>query len=117
MNIAGKGVLLIIAVITVGIIVLNQGFDKDNSANSAPVLSTQEPLNDTQEQNQEIEEELAKVEKEIKELKKSSISNMSYIAADASAEIIKQIIDAEVNKSNVAAIVNDIIKKRVEKHI
>ena len=48
MNIAGKGVLLIIAVITVGIIVLNQGFDKDNSANSAPVLSTQEPLNDTQ---------------------------------------------------------------------
>ena len=57
MNIAGKGVLLIIAVITVGIIVLNQGFDKDNSANSAPVLSTQEPLNDTQEQNQEIEEE------------------------------------------------------------
>ena len=67
--------------------------------------------------NQEIEEELAKVEKEIKELKKSSISNMSYIAADASAEIIKQIIDAEVNKSNVAAIVNDIIKKRVEKHI
>jgi len=57
MNIAGKGVLLIIAVITVGIIVLNQGFDKDNSANSAPVLSTQEPLNDTQEQNQEIEQE------------------------------------------------------------
>ncbi len=57
MNIAGKGVLLIIAVITVGIIVLNQGFDKDNSATSAPVLSTQEPLNDTQEQNQEIEEE------------------------------------------------------------
>ena len=57
MNIAGKGVLLIIAVITVGIIVLNQGFDKDNSATSAPALSTQEPLNDTQEQNQEIEEE------------------------------------------------------------
>ena len=43
MNIAGKGVLLIIAVITVGIIVLNQGFDKDNSATSAPVPSTQEP--------------------------------------------------------------------------
>ena len=57
MNIAGKGVLLIIAVITAGIIVLNQGFDKDNSATSAPVLSTQEPLNDTQEQNQEIEQE------------------------------------------------------------
>ena len=56
MNIAGKGVLLIIAVITVGIIVLNQGFDKDNSVTSAPVPSTQEPQ-DTEEQNQEIEEE------------------------------------------------------------
>ena len=56
MNIAGKGVLLIIAVITVGIIVLNQGFDKDNSATSAPVPSTQEPQA-TEDQNQEIEEE------------------------------------------------------------
>jgi len=58
MNIAGKGVLLIIAVITVGIIVLNQGFDKDTSATSASVPSTQEPQ-DTEEQNQEIEEETA----------------------------------------------------------
>jgi len=56
MNIAGKGVLLIIAVITVGIIVLNQGFDKE-SATSAPVPSTQEPLKDTEERDQEIEEE------------------------------------------------------------
>ena len=56
MNIAGKGVLLIIAVITVGIIVLNQGFDKDNSVTSAPVPSTQEPQA-TEDQNQEIEEE------------------------------------------------------------
>ena len=53
MNIAGKGVLLIIAVITAGIIVLNQGFDKDTSASSVSVQSTQE----TEEQNQEIEQE------------------------------------------------------------
>ena len=57
MNIAGKGVLLIIAVITVGIIVLNQGFDKE-SATSAPVPSTQEPLKETEERDQEIEEEI-----------------------------------------------------------
>ena len=53
MNIAGKGVLLIIAVITVGIIVLNQGFDKDTSSSSVSVPSTQE----TEEQTQEIEQE------------------------------------------------------------
>ena len=56
MNIAGKGVLLIIAVITAGIIVLNQGFDKDNSATSVPVPSTQE-TQETEEQNQEIQQE------------------------------------------------------------
>ena len=56
MNIAGKGVLLIIAVITAGIIVLNQGFDKDTSATSVSVPSTQE-TQETEEQNQEIEQE------------------------------------------------------------
>ena len=56
MNIAGKGVLLIIAVITAGIIVLNQGFDKDTSASSVSVQSTQE-TQETEEQNQEIEQE------------------------------------------------------------
>ena len=56
MNIAGKGVLLIIAVITAGIIVLNQGFDKDSSATSVSVPSTQE-TQETQEQSQEIEQE------------------------------------------------------------
>ena len=56
MNIDGKGVLLIIAVITAGIIVLNQGFDKDTSASSVSVQSTQE-TQETEEQNQEIEQE------------------------------------------------------------
>jgi len=67
--------------------------------------------------NDEIEEELKIVEKEIKDLKESSISNISNIAAETSAEIIKKIIDTEVNKSNVSAIVKDIIKRKKEKHI
>ena len=66
--------------------------------------------------NQEIEEELKVAEREIKDLKKSSISNISNIAAETSAEVIKQIIDTEVNKSNVSAIVEDIVKRRIEKH-
>ena len=67
--------------------------------------------------NIEIEEELKSVEKEIKDLKKSSLSNISNIAVQTSTEVIKQIIDTEVNKSNVSAIVEDIIKRKVEKHI
>ena len=58
-----------------------------------------------------------KAEKEIKDLKKSSITNISNIAAETSAEIIKEIINVEVNKSNVFAIVDDVAKKEMEKYI
>ena len=73
--------------------------------------------NKKQKFNVEIEEELISVEKEIKDLKKSSLSNISKIAVQTSTEVIKQIIDTEVNKSNVSAIVEDIIKRKIEKHI
>ena len=56
-------------------------------------------------------------EKEIRDLKKTSISNINNIAAEASVEVIKQIIDSEVNNSNVSAIVNDITRKNFEKNI
>lgn len=65
--------------------------------------------------NNQIEKEISVVEKEIKELKKTSILNISKIASDISAELIKKIINTEVNKSNVSAVVDDIIKKNKEK--
>ena len=67
--------------------------------------------------NDEIEKELVVVEREIKDLKKNSISNIDNIATEISAEIIKQIISTEANKSNVSAIVNDITKREMKKHI
>ena len=66
--------------------------------------------------NDEIEKELTLAEKEVKDLKKSSISSIRNIATETSAEIIKQIINAEVNKSSVSAIVNDVAKKETEKY-
>jgi len=65
----------------------------------------------------EIEEELKTIEKEIIDLKKSSISNISNIAAETSSEIMKQVINTEINKSSVSAIVNEVIKKKIEKYI
>ena len=67
--------------------------------------------------NEEIEKELISIEKEIKSLKKSSISSINKIAVEVSSEIIRQIIGAEMNKSNVSAIVEDISKKKIEKHL
>ena len=73
--------------------------------------------NKKQKFNDEIEKELVAAEREIKDLKKTSTSNVADIAAETSAEIIRQIINTEVNKSNVSAIVNEITKKKIEKHI
>ena len=67
--------------------------------------------------NDEIEKELAAAEKEIKDLKKSSISNINNIASEVSAVVIKQIINIEVNKSSVSAVVGDIVKRKTERHI
>ena len=66
--------------------------------------------------NSQIDKEIASVEKEIKDLKKTSLSNISKIASEISSELMKKIINTEVNKSNVSAIVDDIIKRNVEKH-
>ena len=63
----------------------------------------------------QIEKEIVAVEKEIKDLKKNSLTNISKIASETSAELMKTIINAEVNKSNVSAVVDDIIKRNMEK--
>ena len=67
--------------------------------------------------NDEIEKELIAAEKEIKDLKKTSTSNIADVATEISSELMRQIINAEVNKSNVSAIVNDITKREIKKHI
>ena len=65
--------------------------------------------------NNQIEKEITAVEKEIKDLKKTSLSNISKIASETSAELMKKIINTEVNKSNVSAVVDDIIKINIGK--
>jgi F-type H+-transporting ATPase subunit b len=67
--------------------------------------------------NDEIDQEIVSAETEINSLKKSSKRNISEIANETSAEIIKQLIDTEVNKSNVAAIVDDVIKRKGAKYL
>ena len=66
--------------------------------------------------NNQIEKEIAVIEKEIKDLKKTSLSNISTIASETSAELMRKIINTEVNKSNVSALVDTIIKRNMEKH-
>ena len=73
--------------------------------------------NKKQKFNDEIDKELAVIEREVKNLKKTSILNINKIATETSTDIVKQIIDAQVNQSNVAATVNDVVKRKIEKYI
>jgi len=65
----------------------------------------------------QIEVELKNSEKEIKDLKKSSLESISVIALEVSSEVLKQILSTEVNRSNVTAIVNNLAKKEMVKHL
>tara|TARA_B100000315_G_scaffold195814_1_gene186797 strand:+ start:256 stop:834 length:579 start_codon:yes stop_codon:yes gene_type:complete len=67
--------------------------------------------------NDVIEKEITKAEVEIKDLKKNSMPNIVSIATEITSEIMKQIINVEVNRSNVSAIVNDITKKEIKKYL
>ena len=72
--------------------------------------------NKKQKFDEEINKELDDVEKEIIELKKTSKLNINKIATETTAEIIKQIMDTQVNNSSLSAIVEDITKKKMDKH-
>ena len=65
----------------------------------------------------EIDEEIKKAEKEILDLKIKSPVNINKIAIETSADLVKQIIGAEVNNSNISAIVEDVSKKNKGKYI
>ena len=67
--------------------------------------------------DKEIEKEIYSAEKEIKALKESSINSINKIAIETSADIVKKIMDTELNKSNLSAIVEDVSKKEIEKYL
>ena len=64
----------------------------------------------------EIYEEVKKTEQEILGLKNKSSEKINKIAIETSTDLIKEIFGAEVNNSNISAIVEDISKKNEEKY-
>ena len=66
---------------------------------------------------EEIEKELVNVEQEIKELKKTSLLSINKIAKEITNDLLKKIMGANSNMSNISAIVEDISKREVEKNL
>ena len=64
----------------------------------------------------EIDKEINMDEKEISDFKKKSPEKINKIAIETSADIVKEIIGADVNNSNISAIVQDISKKNEGKY-
>ena len=65
----------------------------------------------------EIEKEIQKTGDEIKLLKINSINNINKIAIETSSNIVKSIINIDLNKSNASAIVEDISKKNIKEYL
>lgn len=61
--------------------------------------------------DREIDKEILSTEKEIKVLIDQSPTKINKIAIDTSSDLLKQLIGADVNKSNISAIVEDVSKK------
>ena len=66
---------------------------------------------------EEIEKELTSVEQEIKELKKTSLLSINKIATEITNDLLKKIMGANSNMSNVSAVVEDVSKREVEKNL
>ena len=67
--------------------------------------------------NKEIEKEIYAAEEEIKILKKNSINSINKIAIETSTEIVKSIMEVELNQSSISTIVKDVSKKKIEKYL
>ena len=65
--------------------------------------------------DKDLDEEISEVEKELSDLKIKSGEKINKIAAETSAELIKELIGEEVNSSSIAAIVEDQSKIKRER--
>ena len=66
--------------------------------------------------DQDLNIEIQKAEKEIQDLKSKSPEKINKIALETSGDLIRQLLDTEVNTSSISAIVNDLSKKKMSKY-
>ena len=65
----------------------------------------------------EIDREINEAEKEIKNFKKKSSESVYKISKEISSEVIKKILNTEINESNLSAIVEEVSRKRLKNNL
>ena len=66
--------------------------------------------------NNDINNEIEEAEKEIIKLKNNSKEKINTIAIETTSDLVKSLIETDVNKSNISAVVEDLHKKHREKY-
>ena len=66
--------------------------------------------------DKDLNEEVKKTELDIQDLKNKSPEKITKIAIETSNDLIRQLIGAEVNMSNVSALVEEVSKKKMQKN-
>jgi len=92
-------------------IILKSKIDAKNLFNDARKKILEDISNKRQKLEEEIDKEVKIVEAEIEDFKKKSPEKINKIAIETSADLINQLIGANVNNSSITAIVSDIASK------
>ena len=66
--------------------------------------------------DKELNLEIQKAESEIQELKNRAPEKINKIAVETSADLLNQLIGADVNNSSISAIVDDLSRKKMNKY-
>jgi F-type H+-transporting ATPase subunit b len=97
---------------------INDAKNESGKIISESKLKLDQDLNNKKmEMQKEIDREINEVEKEIKNFKKKSLESVSKISKEISSEVIKKILNTEVNESNLSAIVEEVSQKRLKNNL
>jgi F-type H+-transporting ATPase subunit b len=97
---------------------INDAKNESGKIISESKLKLDQDLNNKKmEMQKEIDREINEVEKEIKNFKKKSLASVSKISKEISSEVIKKILNTEVNESNLSAIVEEVSQKRLKNNL
>ena len=66
--------------------------------------------------DKELDEEVQKIEIEIQELRNKAPEKINKIAVETSADLLHQLIGAEINGSSISAIVDDLSRRKMDKY-
>ena len=92
-------------------IILKSKIDAKNLFNESRKKLLDDIYYKRQKLDEEIDKEVKIVESEIEQLKKKSPEKINKIAIETSADLIKQLINADINNSSITAIVSDVVSK------